>query len=191
MDNCNSVSTLIDPNSLLEAAPPGYTALKEHQLEYQGAIRLVMYAMLRTRPDLAFTVSMLSKYCLNPTLKYVIAALRVLRYLQKTLRVGITFRGQSNLAIADVTDNLSTRITGFTDSNWAGNKDTCKSTSGYLFMLYRGVISWKSARQSVVATSSTEAEYIACSDAAKEALWIRRLSAELKGTLILVLPDRY
>jgi hypothetical protein len=191
MDNYNGVSTPMDPNFLLEAAPPGYTALKEHQLEYQGAIRLVMYTMLGTRPDLAFTVSMLSKYCSNPTPKHVIAALRVLWYLRKTLRVGITFRGQSNPAIADVTDDLSTGITGFTDSDWAGDKDTRKSTSGYLFMLYRGAISWKSARQSVVATSSTEAEYIACSDAAKEALWIRRLSAELKGTLIPVLPDRY
>jgi len=195
MDNCNGVSTPMDPNSQLEAAPPGYIALKEHQLEYQGAIRSVMYAMLATRPDLAFTVSTLSKYCSNPTPKHAITALRVLRYLRKTLRVGITFSGQSNPAIADVTDvtdnQLSTRITGFTDSDWAGDKDTRKSTSGYIFLLYGGAVSWKSTRQSVVATSSTEAEYIACSDAAKEALWIRRLSAELKGTLIPVLPDRY
>jgi len=88
-------------------------------------------------------------------------------------------------------DNLTTGITGFTDSDWAGDIDTRKSTSGYVFMLYGGAVSWKSSRQSVVATSSTEAEYIACSDAAKEALWIRRLSAEIKGTPIPVLPDRY
>ena len=63
MDNCNGVSTSLNPNSQLEAAPPGYIAPKEHQLEYQQAIGSVMYAMLGTWPDLAFTVSTLSKYC--------------------------------------------------------------------------------------------------------------------------------
>ena len=65
---------------------------------------------------------------------------------------------------------MLTRITGFTDSDWAGDIDTRKSTSGYVFTLYGGAVSWKSTRQNVVATSSTEAEYIACSNAAKEAL---------------------
>jgi hypothetical protein len=99
------VLTLIDLNSQLEAAPPGYIAPKEHQLEYQGTVRSVMYAMLGTRLDLGFTVSTLSKYYSNPTPKHVITALQVLRYLQKTLRVSITFSGRSNLAVTDVTDN--------------------------------------------------------------------------------------
>jgi hypothetical protein len=64
-----------------------------------------MYTMLGTRLDLGFMVSMLLKYYSNPTPKHAIAALQVLRYLRKTLRVGITFSGQSNPAVIDVTDN--------------------------------------------------------------------------------------
>jgi hypothetical protein len=75
-----------------------------------------------------------------------------------------------------------TDLTGFSDSDWAGDLDTYKSTSGYVFLLYGGAISWKSAKQNIVATSSTEAEYIASSEAAKEALWIRRLLAEIHGS---------
>jgi hypothetical protein len=127
--------------------------------------------MLGTRPDLAFTVSTLSKYCSNPAPEHAIAVQQVLCYLQKTANIGITYSSQENPAVIDVTNRLiSTGITGFTDSDWAGDKDTCKSTSGYVFLLYSSTVSWKSTKQNVVAISSTEAEYIACSDAAKEAL---------------------
>jgi hypothetical protein len=171
IDNCNRISILIDSNSQLEAALPDYTASKEHRLEYQQAVGSIIYTMLGTQPDLAFTVFALSKYCSNPAPEHAIAVQRVLQYLQKTLNIGITYSGQENSAVIEVTDSLiSTGITGFTDSDWAGDKDSCKSTSGYVFLLYRGAVSWKSTRQNVVAMSSTEAEYIACSDAAKEAL---------------------
>jgi hypothetical protein len=81
-----------------------------------------MYAMLRTWPNLAFTVSTLSKYCSNLTPKHAIATKRTLRYLQKTINVGITFRSQENLAIAEAiararTSPTTTRITRFTDSD--------------------------------------------------------------------------
>ena len=150
--------------------------------------------MLGTRPDLAFTISTLSKYCSNPTSEHAIAAKRTLRYLRKTINVGITFKGQENPEIAKAiagTGPTTTGITGFTDSDWARDVDSRKSTSGYVFLLYGGAISWKSTKQSVVAISSTEAEDIACSEAAKEALWIRRLHAEIKGTTIPGLQDRY
>jgi hypothetical protein len=177
MDNCIGISTPIDPNCQLEAARPGYTAPKDHLLEYQQVIGSIMY----------------SKYCSNPTPKHAIAAKRTLRYLRKTINVGITFRGQENPAIAEAVAGTgtgaeasptTTGITGFTDSDWAGDVDSRKSTSGYVFLLYGGAISWKSTKQSVVATSSTEAEYIACSEAAKEALWIRRLHTEIKRTKV-------
>jgi hypothetical protein len=83
-----------------------------------------MYAMLRTWPDLAFTVFMLLKYCSNPTPEHAIAAKRTLQYLQKTINVSITFKGQENLAIAKAiartrtrTSPTTTGITGFTDSD--------------------------------------------------------------------------
>ena len=192
MNNCNSVSTPMDPSVRFQAAPPGYSALKENILEYQQAIGSIMYAMLGTRPDLAFTVSTLSKYYSNPTPEHAVAVQRTFRYLQKTLHVGITYSGQKNQAVTNVTDGfMLTGITGFTDSDWAGDIDTRKSTSGYVFTLYGGAVSWKLTRQNVVATSSTEAEYIACSNAAKEAFWIRRLDSEIKGTAVPLIQDRY
>jgi hypothetical protein len=132
MDNCIGISTPMDPNCQLEAALPGYTAPKGHLLEYQQVIRSIMYAMLGTRPDLTFTISTLSKYCSNPTPEHAIAAKRTLRYLRKTINVGITFRGQENPAIAEAGTEAGTEagieagarasptttgITGFTDSD--------------------------------------------------------------------------
>ena len=106
--------------------------------------------------------------------------------------VDITYNSQKNLAVTDTTNSLiSTGITGFTDSDWAGDKDTCKSTSEYVFLLYRGAVSQKLTKQNVVAVSSTEAEYIACLDVAKEALQICRLDLELKGTAVPTIQDRY
>jgi hypothetical protein len=192
MDNCIGISTPMDPNYQLGAALPGYVTPKGHLLEYQQVIGSVMYAMLETRPDLAFTVSTLSKYCSNPTPEHAIVAKRTLRYLRKTINVGITYRGQENPAIQEATGGPTTAgITEFTDSDWAGDVDSRKSTSGYAFLLYGGAISWKSTKQNVDATSSTEAEYIVCSETAKKALWIRRLDVEIKGTAVPGLQDCY
>ena len=140
-----------------------------------------MYAMLGTQPDLAFTISTLSKYCINPGPRHAQAVQHVFRYLKKTLDYGITFGGTLNPAVDEAIRQKKplgrglTRTTafGFTDSNWAGDKDSRRSTSGYLYTLYNGSISQKSAKQPIVATSSTEAEYIAYTEAAKEGLWIR------------------
>jgi hypothetical protein len=186
MESYSGVSTPMDPNSHLIAATLDYIASQIDQLGYQQAIGSFIYAMLGTRPDLAFTVSTLSKYCSNPTPKHSIVALQVLRYFQKTTDIGITYGGQENpivdKALRNSTGLRITSLTGFSDSDWAGDLDTRKSTSGYIFLLYGGAISWKSAKQNIVATSSTEAEYIASSEAAKEALWIRRLLAEIHGS---------
>ena len=143
--------------------------------------------MLGTRPDLAFSVSTLSKFSINPDRTHAIAINRILRYLKKTIDVGITYGGAQNPAIQEAIQQNGGPtgplfgIHGFTDSDWAGDKDTRKSTSGFLFTLYGGAISWRSAKQSVTATSSTKAEYIASSEAAKEALWIKRIMTEIRG----------
>jgi hypothetical protein len=178
MDNCNGVSTPMEPNLQLVALDDDYNATPTERLDYQRAIGSIMYAMLGTRPDLAFTVSTLSKYCINPGPQHAQAVQRVFRYLKKTLDYGITFSGTLNPAIDEAIRQekplgkglTGTTAFGFTDSDWAGDKDSRKSTSGYLYTLYNGSISWKSAKQPVVATSSTEAEYIACTEAAKEGL---------------------
>lgn len=191
MDNCNGIATPMEPNTQLFEATD-FNASPSQRLDYQRAIGSIMYVMLGTRPDLAYAVSTLSKYCINPGPKHSRAVQRVFRYLRKTKDFGITFGGAPNPAVQEAIrqdatgKELSKGITGvtafgFTDSDWAGDKDSRKSTSGYLYTLYGGAISWKSAKQPIVATSSTEAEYIACTDAAKEGLWLRRIMAEIRG----------
>ena len=117
--------------------------------------------MLRTCPDLAYPILTLSKFCTNPSYKYASAAQCIFCYLQKTTNVGIILRGiendkeSSNIeAIERALKDSNTGtlgkglagILGFTDSDWAGDLDSRKSTSGYVFTLYSGAISWKSQK---------------------------------------------
>ena len=124
-----------------------------------------MYLMTATRPDLAYTISTLSKFSSAPTTQHVQAAKRVLRYIKQTRKLSLTFR--QGLGIGEKLD-----LCGYCDSDWAGDQDDRKSMSGYVFIFQGAAISWKSKKQSVVALSSTEVEYIGSSEAAKEAMWL-------------------
>ena len=146
--------------------------------EYQSKIGSLMYAMLGSRPDLAYTISTLSKHNDRPTRLHHTALQRVFRYLQQTQDTRIRYELESGQ------DGNFPKITGYTDSDWAGDKDDRRSTSGYVFLLGGGAISWKSRKQDVVATSSTEAEYVALTEAAKESVWLRRLLIELESRVI-------
>jgi hypothetical protein len=187
MEQCNGVETPLEPNIQLSAIE--FTASPTDQLAYQHAIGRIAYLMLATRPDLAYSISVLSSYCANPSPWHSIAVLRMLRYLRETVNIGIAHSGTQNSIVQTAIkegNSLGSDLIGlfgYTDSDWAGDKDSRKSTSGYIFVLYGGAISWKSNMQSIVATSSTEAEYIACSEGAKEALWPRRLMLEIQGNL--------
>jgi hypothetical protein len=100
----------------------------------------------------------------------MVAAKRVLRYLQGTKDLGIVYQGDTN---------TDTSIVGFSDSDWAGDKDTRRSTTGFLFMLGSGVVSWSSKLQPTVALSSAEAEYMAACAAVQEAIHLRQLLEDL------------
>ena len=126
-----------------------------------------MYMMLNTHPDLAYTLSRLSQYLTNLTDVYWRVLKRVLHYVKRTLHYSITYR------------ELSTRdLHGYTDSDWAGNKET-RSTGGYVFQLGNRLISWKSKLQPTVTLLSCEAEYMAATQATKEVVWLQRLLAHL------------
>jgi hypothetical protein len=137
---------------------------------YQSIVGSLMWLMLGTRPDLAFTVSVLSKYNAEPSKEHLTAATYCLRYLRNTSSYGIQFDGHE----------ANSEPIGFTDSDFAGDIDDRKSTSGYVYLLGGGAISWRSRKQPLVAFSTVEAEYIGASDAAKEAIWIRNLFAALR-----------
>jgi hypothetical protein len=120
--------------------------------------------MTATRPVLAYTVSTLSNFSSATTSEHRSAAKRVLRYLTQTRNLGLTYSHVSN-----------TELTGYSDSDHAGVRDDRKSTSGYVFTLQGAPILWKSNKQSMVTLSSTKAEYVGSSDAARKGIWLHRL----------------
>ena len=139
---------------------------------YQNLIGTLMYAMLATRPDIAFAVGALSKFSSNPGYAHWDQAVHTLWYLVGTKDYGLFFDGNS-------LNDLSSLILGYTDSDWAGNIDTRRSTGGYVFLMCGAAVSWSSKLQSSPALSSTEAEYMACTRAAQEAIWLRQLLEQL------------
>lgn len=135
---------------------------------YQAMVGSIMFAMIESRPDIAFATSLVSRFAKNPSKAHIEAVKMILRYLHTTRTRGITYGGNSDF-----------NITGYSDSDWAGDKDTRKSTSGFVFKLNNGAVSWSSKRQPTVALSSTESEYMGLTQATKEATWLRLLMTEL------------
>ena len=131
---------------------------------------------MNTRPDIAFAVSRLTQYTIKPNSQCWAALKRLIRYLKGTRTKGIIYGTQPNPAI---TDDDACHIKGYTDSDWAGDISTCKSTSGYLFLGAGAPIAWGSNKQPIVALSTCEAEYVAASDVAREVTWLRNLLAEI------------
>jgi hypothetical protein len=135
---------------------------------YASAVGSLMYAMVCTRPDIAHAVGVLSRYMSKPGKEHWTTVKRVFRYLRGTTSYGLCYQGRPGLdRVVD--------IHGFVDADWAGDLDRRRSTSGYVFNLFGGAISWMSKRQAVVALSTTEAEYMAATHASKEAVWLQRL----------------
>lgn len=165
MQDCKAVVTpLEDGLKLSKELPLGTEKGEEEPVDgiYRSIIGSLMYAMIATRPDIAYAVGLLSRFMVNPGKRHLECAKRVLRYLRGTISLSLEFSGDLLLK-------------GFSDADWAGCPDERKSTSGFVFYLGNGAISWKSSRQTTVALSSTEAEYIALCTAAREGIWLRRL----------------
>ncbi|RVW91887.1 Retrovirus-related Pol polyprotein from transposon TNT 1-94 [Vitis vinifera] len=121
----------------------------------------LMYAQVCTRPDIAFVVGMLGRYLSNPGSQHWKAAKKVLRYLQGTKDLMLTYQRTSLLDVI-----------GFCDANFAGCIDDKKSTTGYIFMMAGGAVSWKSVKQTLIASSTMEAKYVACYEACCHAMWM-------------------
>ena len=136
--------------------------------KYSAKVGSIMYAMVETRIDIAFATSMVSRFANNPSSEHFHAVDQILRYLAGSQDRGITFGGEEEL-----------NLVGYSDSDWAGDRADRKSTSGFVFTLNGGPVSYASKKQAVVALSSTEAEYVALSLAAREATWLRLLLTEL------------
>ncbi|GKB68865.1 zinc finger, CCHC-type containing protein [Tanacetum coccineum] len=127
------------------------------QLEYSRVIGCLMYAMTCTRPDIAFVVGKLSRYTSNPGTQHWQAIQRVLKYLKKTMDYRLTYTGYPLV------------LEGYTDASWISNTEDNSSTSGWVFLLGGGAISWASKKQTCITGSTIESEFVALAAAGKEA----------------------
>ena len=127
-----------------------------------------MFPMLLTRLDVAFVVGKLLRYASNPTTAYYNCFIRLLRYLCLTIDYGVEFHSYAGKEDLEMLG----KIAGFVDADYANCLDTRRSTTGYLFMIANGPISWLSKLQSTVTMSTCEAEYNAISMAGREAIWL-------------------
>ncbi|XP_062104486.1 secreted RxLR effector protein 161-like [Humulus lupulus] len=142
---------------------------KMEEIPYAKAIGSVMYAMISTRPDIAYVVSTLSRFMSNPGEDHWKGLKWLLRYLKTTSDYGLKFeKGGDDL-----------KLEGYVDADYASNRDTRKSMTSYCFMLNTCCINWKSQQQHVVALSTTEAEFMAVTEAFKEATWIKGILQEI------------
>ena len=137
-------------------------------IPYASAIGSIMYAMLCTRPDIAYALSVVSRYQSDPGERHWIAVKNILKYLRQTRDMFLIF------------DSASLRLEAYADSSFQTDIDDSKSCSGFVFTLGGGAVSWRSSKQETVADSTMEAEYIAANDAAKEAVWMRKFLIDLE-----------
>ncbi|SGY11633.1 BQ5605_C096g13092 [Microbotryum silenes-dioicae] len=167
MSDCNPCKSPMEAN--LQLSPEPDTDSADNAI-YRSMIGSLMYAVVATRPDLAHSVGYLSRFVGKAGNTHLEAAKRVLRYIKGSLDLGIHYTRTSAPLLG---------YEGYSDSDWGSDIQTSRSTMGYLFKLAGGAISWSSRLQPRVACSSTEAEYLGLSHAAKEAVFLRSLLTEL------------
>ena len=136
---------------------------------FRELVGLLMFLCNVTRPDLAYSVNVISRYVNNYNKNHWEAGKRILKYLKGTLNHGISY----------CYDNRAFNLTGYCDSDFAGDVSTRRSTSGYVFELASGPVTWTCQRQKSVAVSTTAAEYVSASLATREAVWLRKLLNDL------------
>ncbi|KAH9697830.1 hypothetical protein KPL71_023776 [Citrus sinensis] len=146
------------------------------RVPYADAVGSLVYAMLCTRPDICFAVGMVSRYQFNPGPQYWTAVKHIIKYLKRTKNYMLVYSGDELIPV------------GYTDSDFISDKDSRKSTSGYVFTLGSGAISWMSVKQSCITDSTTKAEYVATSEAAKEAIWLRKFLRNLEVVPVITAP---
>lgn len=138
------------------------------KVPYQSAVGSIMYAMVGTRLDLAYAVGLISRFMTNPLKEHWQAVKWVLRYIKGTVSTRLCYKKKGEF-----------KITGYSDSDYNGDLDQRRSTSGMVFTAGGNPVSWRSSLQKVVALSTTEAEYVALAEAVKEGVWLKRFAEEL------------
>lgn len=143
------------------------------QALYQRAIGSLLWVARGSRGDIQYAVSQLSQHCNAPTVHHWNAVLRVFKYLKGTANFKIQYKSGDPALLG---------LLGYCDADYGGDIEDRRSVSRHLFLLGRGPITWNSTKQRCVSMSTTEAEYIALSEACKQGQWIRALLKELQCT---------
>lgn len=169
MTNCKPAETPMDLStklgSFLDSAPVD-------KARYQRLVGKLIY-LSHTRPDIAFSVSLVSQFMNNPNEEHWGAVLRILRYLKMTPGQGIYFKKSEDRSI---------RV--FTDADWAGSVVDRRSTTGYCTYVWGNLVTWRSKKQNVVSRSSAEAEFRAMAHGLCEGMWLQRLLSEIKAPML-------
>ena len=177
MKECKPVSTPLPLNLDLSLKDSPDEVDRELQSEYRAIVGSLMYLYQWTRPDLGYAVTFLSRYLHKPGVKHMQAARHTLRYLQGTKSLGIRYtRDLNRLRVRGQDLNV---IYGLSDSDFAGCKDTAKSTSGHIVLLNGGPIAYYSGRQTTVALCTAMAETIALAKLVVKIKYLRALLHDL------------
>ncbi|XP_040957893.1 secreted RxLR effector protein 161-like [Gossypium hirsutum] len=164
MENCKATSTPVVVGEKL-TSPADFEKVAEST--YRSLVGCLLY-LPAMRPDIMFTISMLSRFMHCCNVKHFQAAKRVFRYIKGTVSFGMMF-----------TKVDSMKLLGYADSDWAGSIDDMKSTSRYLFTLGSTIFCWSSKKQNIVTQSTTEAEYVVAVGAVNQAIWLRKIMPDL------------
>ena len=130
---------------------------------YRSMIGCLLY-LTASRPDIAFNVGVCSRFQSNPKVSHLNAVKRIIKYVARTHDYELFYSKESNLSLV-----------GFSDSNWAGNADDRKSTTGGCFYVGANLVAWKSKKQNSVFLSTAEAEYIAAGSCCSQLLWMKKI----------------
>ena len=175
MKDANPVATPLEYTQRLCSEGVSKPLGTEEQRLYRGIVGKLQYLAVATRPDIAFAVGMLGRFCHAPNESHMGAAKRVLRYLRGAMDLGISFsRGQTPDALI-----------AQSDADFKGDLDTRKSTSGHVLKFAGGPIDWHSKRQTVITTSTFEAELTSAFRTVQDLEWTRRLLSDLGCTIPL------
>ena len=166
-ENCKPVSIRLELEIKFQQLSQGVEPFNVQT--YQQAIGCLTYMLTATRLDISAAVGVLSQYMSRLSKDHWIGVKHVLRYLKGTLMYGVKYSAHE----------AEPELFGYSDTDWAGDIDIRRSTSGYVFQIGSSMVSWSSKKQATVAKSSNEAEYVALSSATQEAVWLRSLMGDL------------
>lgn len=167
------LSMPMDPSAKFSINQSPRTSIEQAQMKdkpYREAIGSLMYVALGTRPDICYALGILAKFNDNPGLAHWNALKRIYAYLSGTKDLQLVYGSSKR------------DLEGFSDADGSMHEER-KAISGYAFLIDGGAVSWSSKKQEIISLSTTEAEYVAMTHAAKEALWLRSLLSQLLGNL--------